>query len=217
MAKITGPLMSMTASGLVGARLVFSNKKTGQQVRFQRSNIDANSFDQKTNRAVYQDAVAEWNLLSAAEKKVWKDQAVGRSLTGFNLFIQDYYMNTIRKLATITNIDLKVVIETPFYTVPTGSKLVITSSVVKLVSFDTPTFDGTYSLKRGLAGPQMFLYGGEIVHNVNESYVAHVFAGDIFTGLVMAAGEIVYFSVDGADSGIAFTVDIDLFGYLIEA
>lgn len=131
MARVIGPLMSQTAHGLIGERLTFSKRKTGQQVRFQRSNIDKKSFDQLRNREVYQDAYLEWNLLSVAEKNVWKAQAVGLELTGFNLFIKDYYMNTIRKVAEKLNIDGKVVANHDVYTVPAGMEFYPTELVVR--------------------------------------------------------------------------------------
>jgi hypothetical protein len=217
MAKIVGPLMSQEAHGLVGARLTFSKKKTGQQVRFQRSNIDLNSFDQKTNRAVYQDAVAEWNLLSTAEKDVWKDQAVGLGLTGFNLFIKDYYMNTIRKLATVENIDLKVVADTLLYTVPTGTKLVVTGFAYRTKTFDSVVEDGTYSLIKTSNNAEIFLVSIPYLL-ASPSYMSSTStteAGIFFE--TISAGDSIKFRVSVANSGTTFTIDFDLIGYLLEA
>lgn len=217
MAKVRGPLMSLTASGLVGSRLVFSQRKTGQQVRFQRSNIDANTFDQKTNRAVYQDSVAEWNLLSVAEKNVWKNLAKGRSLTGFNLFIKDYYMNTIRKLATVENIDFKVLGKTQLYTVPTGAKAIIFGIVIRTTAFEDIGGDGIARLIRRSDEDQYLNFSSSVLGEVD--YFTNVFplldpGGG---GFIVSAADGFDFEVTTADTGTALVVDVDLIGYLIEA
>ncbi|MCJ7828226.1 MAG: hypothetical protein MUP81_00600 [Dehalococcoidia bacterium] len=216
MARVIGPLLSITARGLVGSRLTFSKKKTGQQVRFQKSNVDLNSFDQQRNRDVYKDAVAEWNLLSTAEKEVWKAQAVGLELTGFNLFIKDYYMNTIRKLATVENIDFKVLGDTLIYTVPTGTKLIVTGLVARAKTLDAQIGDGSAVLKRGsddatiLSFPSLELGGvGNCAHYV-ITYTAHGIQP------IITAGDTVEIEITVADTGTALTFDVDLIGYLLE-
>jgi hypothetical protein len=73
MAKITGPLLSESAHGMVGPRLTFSKRSTGQQARYQRSNTDANTAPQQTQRTLFLEARDKWQLLSPAQKVLWKD------------------------------------------------------------------------------------------------------------------------------------------------
>ena len=209
--------MSLTASGLVGERLVFSLRKTGQQARIQKSNTDLNSFSQNRNRDVYRDAVAEWNLLTTAEKNDWKALAAGQNLTGYNLFMQDYYMNTIRKLATVENIDFGVVAETPLYTVPTGTKLIVFGMTMTTKTYDTIANDGSAFLMDS-EGVKTSM----CIHSYELGDVGHLSLclNDLSqTGLawVFLANEVVMFNVDIADTGTALSLDVDLLGYLIEA
>ncbi len=92
MAKITGPLGSITASGLIGPRLTFSNRKSGQQVRFQRSQKDFNSAGRAVVRSNYGQAVGAWGLLTNEEKHVWNLKAKSNHLkmSGWNLFMKEF-------------------------------------------------------------------------------------------------------------------------------
>lgn len=127
--KVNGPCFSLKASGSIGPRLTFSQRKTGQQARFQRPNKDANSVDQNEQREIYKAAVTAWRGLSAAGKKVWNDQAIGRCLTGWNLFMQNYSMSVIQKVCSVSGIDLLTPGDTVLYTVPPGKKFVPISAV----------------------------------------------------------------------------------------
>lgn len=216
MAKVTGPLMSMTARGTIGERLTFSVRKTGQQVRFQRSNIDANTFDQKTNRVVYQDAVAEWNLLSVEEKNIWKAQAVGLGMTGFNIFVKDYYMNTIRKLATVENIDFKVLGDTLVYTVPTGMKFIYCGYSVLGKICTGLIGDGVASIKRGSDNVILNQTSSTWLEGADMVYVEMSSLSQPGIIVVVPAGDTVEFEVTVVEGGTALVFDFDLIGYLIE-
>ena len=73
MAKIEGPLFSQEASGSMGPRLTFSQRKTGQQVRFQKKQKDHNTASQTVQRGFFEEGYAAWNTLSDAEKQQWND------------------------------------------------------------------------------------------------------------------------------------------------
>jgi hypothetical protein len=68
MAKITGPLFSVTARGSFGPRLTFSERTSGQQVRYQRAQNDRNSAAQIAQRNFFSVAVGWWNQMTIAEQ-----------------------------------------------------------------------------------------------------------------------------------------------------
>ena len=92
MPKITGPLLSFTASGSIAKRLTFSQRNSGQQVRFQRSQKDYSNAGRATARQNYKNAVAAWIELSPTEKLEYKKKALNKRYTGFNLFVKNYIL-----------------------------------------------------------------------------------------------------------------------------
>lgn len=93
MAKVKMPLLSGSAHGKIGEGLTFSKRKSGQQVRWQRNGIDRQTAGQLAQRATYQAGCTAWGTLSSGEKAVFNNRAVGRSYTGFNLFMKEYLLN----------------------------------------------------------------------------------------------------------------------------
>lgn len=71
MAKLKGPLFSNTARGSFGPRLTYSNRRTGQQARYQKENTDYETTPQIQQRSYFQIAVSWWNKLIQAEKEAW--------------------------------------------------------------------------------------------------------------------------------------------------
>lgn len=68
MAKIEGPLLSMGASGSMGPRLTFSQRKSGQQVRFQRKQKDYVNTARTTQRGYFQTAAGWWGEMTDVEQ-----------------------------------------------------------------------------------------------------------------------------------------------------
>jgi len=91
MAKCTGPLFGFAAHGLFGPRMVFSKRKTGQQVRFQRKQKNHPTPGQISNRLIYSDVVSAWYALSDVERLVYNEAAFGFHYTGYNLFVREYF------------------------------------------------------------------------------------------------------------------------------
>lgn len=89
MVKITGPLMSVEASGKIGERLVFSKRASGQQARFQKAQKDVVTASRTAQRALYTSAVADWNALSDVEKEVYRLRASNLHMSGYNLFMSE--------------------------------------------------------------------------------------------------------------------------------
>jgi len=71
MAKITGPLLSASASGSIGPRLTFSKRTTGQQVRYQRPQKDYENAARKIWRDAFRYGLILWRALPAIEKAYW--------------------------------------------------------------------------------------------------------------------------------------------------
>lgn len=88
MAKVRGPLLSQTASGSIAGLMTFSQRKTGQQVRFQRKQRDYVSAGRATQRAKYQAVVQAWNALSPTEKSAYDVLADGKHMSGYNMYVK---------------------------------------------------------------------------------------------------------------------------------
>ncbi len=71
MVKINGPLFSLKATGSVGPRLTFSQRRSGPQVRFQKKQADVITADRTTERGFFNDGRTAWNTLSDADKAAW--------------------------------------------------------------------------------------------------------------------------------------------------
>jgi len=101
MTKITGPLFSENASGTIAEFLTFSKRRTGQQVRWQKKQKDAGSVGQVAQRADFSTASVacrffEYGVLSfgagifGAEKSIFDLAAAGKSVSGYNLCIEEF-------------------------------------------------------------------------------------------------------------------------------
>lgn len=93
--KVKGPLMSLEAKGLIGERLVFSKRSSGQQARFQKAQNDVSTVLRVAQRAKYILAVTAWNSLDTTTKIIFNALAVGQTLTGYNLFIKLHILGEI--------------------------------------------------------------------------------------------------------------------------
>jgi hypothetical protein len=89
MVKIVHPLLSETASGKIGNRLVFSQRKSGQQVRVQKAQSDLITTDRTAQRLKYSNAVIAWWALTSAQRIEYKRLASEKNMTGYNLFMQE--------------------------------------------------------------------------------------------------------------------------------
>ena len=101
MAKIESPLLSDSASGSVGPCLTFSQKKSGQQVRFQKKQKDVASDPRLLQRAKFLDASLSCRffgyggafygiVFAGVDKAFYDEKAAGKPLTGYNVCIEDY-------------------------------------------------------------------------------------------------------------------------------
>jgi len=92
MAKVSGPLLSLGASGTIGGLMTFSNWKGQNYVRQRVTPYNPQSTDQTTQRGLFTDAVTHWQAKDAPTKLTWTDRAkeLGYTMSGFNFFVQQY-------------------------------------------------------------------------------------------------------------------------------
>lgn len=216
MAKLTGPLMSQNASGSIGARLTFSRRKTGQQARFQRAQKDKKSVGQLRNREVYFEAVGDWQALPVAEKEIYNKKAVGRGLTGFNLFVKDYYKNSMRQVALIENIDCEAVSEVPLFVIPAGLRFVLTSVMWTLKQWGAQEGAGTAHIGNSDNSFKFsdVVLSNSLVEGAYEIVLAPTSETPIFK--ILEAGDIVKLFIDSAPTGNPYIIDISVIGYFLE-
>ena len=101
MAKVKGPLLSVTASGTIGKTLTYAksggvNVVKGSYLKkvngyyFTRELPVNESIKQKSVRCCFSGARKAWNVLTEEEKQAYKDEACGKALTGYNIFVSNY-------------------------------------------------------------------------------------------------------------------------------
>ena len=102
MAKVKGPLFSVSASGNIKKTFLFSSWR-GIPVVKQYVDIPDTLTDKKgAVRLAYSAGCDAWNDLTAAEKEPYKETGQRKNLTGFNVFISQYLNNHIEDYTTAT-------------------------------------------------------------------------------------------------------------------
>ena len=97
MAKVTGPLLSLDASGSVASTITFSRWKGINYVRQRIIPTYSNTTTQAAIRLLIKDASQAWSTgatvgtvdIDAAYKLAYEAAASGTAMSGFNLFIRD--------------------------------------------------------------------------------------------------------------------------------
>lgn len=89
MAKVTGPLYSVTASGTVAKSMTFGVWKGIQWVRGWVKPANPDTADQQTARARIAAAVASW-LTDTGVHDFWNSEAEGMAMSGYNLYVREY-------------------------------------------------------------------------------------------------------------------------------
>lgn len=96
MAKVTGPLMSLDASGTVGGTITFSRWKGINYVRQRVIPTYSNTFAQAAIRALIKAATEAWKAnstitpttIDATYKAEFATAAAGMAMSGFNLYVK---------------------------------------------------------------------------------------------------------------------------------
>ena len=88
MAKVTGPLFSVSASGTVGKAFTFGIWKGIQYVREWFKPYNPKSAKQTNIRTALTLLVEKWQGLGSGPQGAWNDFASGSQMSGFNIFVQ---------------------------------------------------------------------------------------------------------------------------------
>lgn len=87
MAKVTGPLFSMTASGKLANAIVFMTWRGIADVRMYKKPTNNRTPNQIITRAFFADAVNFYHQLTPADQNALRATAAGKPYSGFNLFV----------------------------------------------------------------------------------------------------------------------------------
>lgn len=87
MAKVTGPLMSMTASGKLAGAIVFTVWKGIAVVRKYVTPKNPNTANQQVVRGFFSELVTSFMTLTGADKVAWNASASGKPYSGYNMFM----------------------------------------------------------------------------------------------------------------------------------
>lgn len=94
MAKVTGPLLSLGASGQIAKTLVYMRWKGIDDVRQYVIPTNPQTAPQITQRGYFEDGVDEWHLTkyTAADKTAWDKYAaiLAKPMSGFNAFVKSW-------------------------------------------------------------------------------------------------------------------------------
>jgi len=77
MAKITAPLLSVTARGSIRPRLTYSQRTSGAQVRIQRKQADKKTLTQVAQRLKFSTSILWWHLMTDDEQILFNDYTKG--------------------------------------------------------------------------------------------------------------------------------------------
>ncbi|MGM0421338.1 MAG: hypothetical protein ACQEQG_10115 [Bacillota bacterium] len=88
MAKVTGPLMSMTASGKAGDDFIFYTVAGETRVKSYGQPNPGNSSAQQKSRQRFARSNQLYRLLNSQDKQAWNCLAEERSYSGQNLFVK---------------------------------------------------------------------------------------------------------------------------------
>lgn len=150
MVKISGPVMSLDASGQLGKALVFSKWKGRNYVRQLVTPANPKSGGQVGVRSMFKFLSQIWNGLTAGNKATWESRADDLVASPFNAFMS-YNQKRWRDFDTPTNEDPA----TETGTIPTGPTGVATPSVRTMTlaitdGVNPPDFG--YAIFRSLTG-----------------------------------------------------------------
>lgn len=215
MAKIKGPLFSQKASGSVANFLTFSDRKTGQQARFQRKQRYQRTPAQRVGRDIYRAAIADWRSLTDYEREEYNKKAVGKVVSGWNLFLKDYYMSL--RVLSRTTIHLSNEVEyKELFVCPVGYKFFVVGCLLSNYSLNSGEGDDTLTLVNTSVDNRIVDCGEVTI----PRGLGLELKGSFFTPLLFETG----FISSGASLGLRntivgeiddYSVDVDVLGYLV--
>lgn len=104
MAKVTGPLFSLDASGKFADSLVFMKWKGINTVRQYTKPTNVNTIRQQSVRNAFRAATALYQSLLRPDKEAWKLRAAGSPMSGYNAFMGEA-VQTLMQMRAFTLIN----------------------------------------------------------------------------------------------------------------
>ena len=104
MAKVKGPLLSLSASGSIADSMTFGKWKGVNTCRIKSVPTNPNTAGQQAQRTTFQNAVNSWKAQDQATQDSWtsRARAMGLNMSGFNLYVREYIKQGIVDPATPT-------------------------------------------------------------------------------------------------------------------
>lgn len=87
MARVTGPLFSIDASGTVGKTITFTKWKGRNVVRQRVIPMNPKSALQTGTRAMFQYLTRVWAAIDGTAQATWDELAAGKAVSAFNAFV----------------------------------------------------------------------------------------------------------------------------------
>lgn len=107
MARVTGPLFSMSASGSIGKALTYATWKGKEYVREWFTPSNPQSTNQTNVRTALTLLIAYWHATAVGDKAIWDAAAEGMGMSGFNLYVKrgmDEYVSQLGVSVTPTSV-----------------------------------------------------------------------------------------------------------------
>mgnify|MGYP000739976771 CR=1 FL=1 len=93
MAKVTRPLLSLSASGAFAHSLIFQGTGARSTVKKWASPAQPRPISVTTRRTHYRNTATAWNALSEQDKEAWRQAAKPRHITGYNAYLSSELKN----------------------------------------------------------------------------------------------------------------------------
>jgi hypothetical protein len=104
MVKVTGPFLSLDASGTLGGIMTGSKWKGVNYIRARVVPMNPQSEAQTAIRTVLSDGVSKWKfgMITGLNKDFWNSYAKGLAESGFNRFMRSYLKANYEEGAIVT-------------------------------------------------------------------------------------------------------------------
>ena len=150
MAKVTGPLFSMSASGTLAKTIVFSGWKGRPYVRKHVKPKNPKSNSQVGVRSMFSFLAQEWAGIAAADQATWEDRAAQTIISPFNAFMA-FNQSRWRDFNTPSMADPPTEVGTP-PTGPTGTATPDGRAMILEITDGVTPPDWGYAIFRSLTG-----------------------------------------------------------------
>jgi hypothetical protein len=103
MAKVTLPLLGVSAHGMLARQLVYRTRPGGTVASVWKGKRDARSEAQLAQRSKFRDAREMWPYLDAETRAGFAAQAADRHLTAWNQFLKEVLSGAIKEVSVGTS------------------------------------------------------------------------------------------------------------------